>query len=310
MTMIERFSTRTEAPGRRLDFWNRIVGETYDGLVVDTMHQDFGAEMLRWRLGDLTMIWPSSCGVSVRRRPEASRHMDRQRVVLHIAQETAPLLTERGREVPLRTGDLVLCAAEDDYRWDVADRHQMLVVEIDRDRLGDRVNGLDDCIARQIPRELPTSRLLHRFILSLWREGGQDLDPASAAAYADSLTTMIVASLCGARDDGTDCSSVLDRMQAAIAAHAHDPALTPASLASAVGVPLRTLQAAAAARGMTPRQAITERRMALAAEELALRRGVPITEIAFDCGFTDSGHFARRFQERFGMTPTEYRRNH
>ncbi|WP_408590665.1 helix-turn-helix domain-containing protein [Novosphingobium sp.] len=308
--MIERFSTQAEAPGRRLDFWNRIVGETYDGLVVDTMRQDFAAEMLRWRLGDLTMIWPRSCGVTVRRRPEAARHMDRQRVVLHIAQETAPTLTERGREVTLRTGDLVLCAAEDAYCWDVASQHQMLVVEIDRDRLGDRIAGLDDCIARSIPRELPTSRLLHRFVLSLWREGGQDLDPASAAAYADSLTTMIVASLCGARDDGLDCSGVLDRMHAAIAVHAHDPALTPASLASAIGVPLRTLQAAAAGAGTTPRHAITQRRMSLAAEDLAIRRNVPITEIAFDCGFTDSGHFARRFQDRFGMTPTEYRRRH
>ncbi|MFX9073361.1 helix-turn-helix transcriptional regulator, partial [Acinetobacter baumannii] len=67
---------------------------------------------------------------------------------------------------------------------------------------------------------------------------------------------------------------------------------------------------AAAAAGITPRQAITAHRMRLAAEELALRRAVPITEIAFDCGFTDSGHFARRFQDRFGMTPSEYRRQH
>jgi len=33
----------------------------------------------------------------------------------------------------------------------------------------------------------------------------------------------------------------------------------------------------------------------------------PVTEISFDVGFQDSSHFSRRFQEMFGVAPSDYR---
>lgn len=35
---------------------------------------------------------------------------------------------------------------------------------------------------------------------------------------------------------------------------------------------------------------------------------VSVSEIAWRCGFTDSSHFARRFCQRYGTPPREYRR--
>lgn len=314
--MIEQFTTRRETPGRRLDYWNRVVGETYDGLLVDADNRRFDASMLRWRLGDMTMIWPQSCGATVRRRREVASRCNDQRLVVHIAQAASPELTERGRTMVLRPGDMVVCAAEEAYEWRIGDRHEMLVIELDRarlsDRLPDRLGAIDDRIARVIPRERPTTRLLHRFVLSLWREGGTGLDPVAAQAYADSLGTMIAASLGGDRsgenDDAAGEPALIARMHAAIAALAAEPALSPARLAGELGVSLRTLQAAAANAGTTPRHAITAHRLRLAAEELRLHRDAPITGIALDCGFADSAHFARRFQERYGMSPSEFRR--
>ena len=33
-----------------------------------------------------------------------------------------------------------------------------------------------------------------------------------------------------------------------------------------------------------------------------------VTEIAFDCGFTDASYFGRSFRQRYGQTPREFRR--
>ena len=92
--MIERISTQRLAPQQRLDFWNRIVGETVEGLLVDSDVARFDAAMLRWRLDDMTMIWPQSCGATVRRRREAAQAATSQKLVVHIAQEATAVLTE------------------------------------------------------------------------------------------------------------------------------------------------------------------------------------------------------------------------
>ncbi|WP_408581717.1 helix-turn-helix domain-containing protein [Burkholderia cenocepacia] len=35
--------------------------------------------------------------------------------------------------------------------------------------------------------------------------------------------------------------------------------------------------------------------------------GLRIEEVAWRCGFSSAAHFSRRFRERFGQTPTEWR---
>lgn len=45
-----------------------------------------------------------------------------------------------------------------------------------------------------------------------------------------------------------------------------------------------------------------------AAFQLCEQTEMPITEIAIACGFSSSSNFARRFRERFGMTPKKFRK--
>lgn len=45
------------------------------------------------------------------------------------------------------------------------------------------------------------------------------------------------------------------------------------------------------------------------ARDLLSAGSAPITAIALACGFADASHLARRFQERYAMTPTGYRRH-
>lgn len=58
--------------------------------------------------------------------------------------------------------------------------------------------------------------------------------------------------------------------------------------------------------GMTPHAYLMEVRLCHARSLLAGSN--PISEIAFDAGFTDQSHLTRRFRARYGLTPAEYRR--
>jgi len=47
-----------------------------------------------------------------------------------------------------------------------------------------------------------------------------------------------------------------------------------------------------------------------AAKVLLMTRNLPVTEIAYQCGFNDAKYFARRFRQATGQTPSEFKRKH
>jgi AraC-like DNA-binding protein len=99
-------------------------------------------------------------------------------------------------------------------------------------------------------------------------------------------------------------------VQRIVSERIEDPALSPAAIAQELGVPLRTLQAAASRSGSTLTQYIAGQRLHRAARLLLALPHARITDIAFRCGFSDSSYFSRRFQEFFGTSPKRYRARH
>lgn len=59
--------------------------------------------------------------------------------------------------------------------------------------------------------------------------------------------------------------------------------------------------------GKTPHQYITERRLR-EVKELLLSTGMPLTEIAFSCGFTSQSYFNYVFKKAEGMSPGQYKK--
>jgi AraC family transcriptional regulator len=67
------------------------------------------------------------------------------------------------------------------------------------------------------------------------------------------------------------------------------------------------LRAFRAATGTTPHRFVREHRLARAARLLG-EGGASVAQIARGCGFRSAAHFSVRFQARFGVTPSQYRR--
>ncbi|HEU5443318.1 MAG TPA: helix-turn-helix transcriptional regulator, partial [Steroidobacteraceae bacterium] len=90
-----------------------------------------------------------------------------------------------------------------------------------------------------------------------------------------------------------------------------DPDLTPAAVASAHHISVRSLHYAFAGAGTTFIRELMQARLARAREMLSDPRltDVPVIELAARCGFADPSHFARRFRRRFGLSPVAFRRS-
>lgn len=308
-TMLEVLSTRELAPVDRLDYWNELIASTYTGMVVDAPRDRFDARLTVWQMGTLRMVRPYSRAAVISRHAERHTRPTDQTLVAHLLTRGIARLEQRGRTVDLTEGDMVLCAAEEFYRFDTSTTHEMMVVEFDRRTLAERMPNIDDFVAKRISGQLPSTRLAHRYMSSLWQEAPETLPDAHWQMHAGILGDIIASCIKGSCEVMEAPSHfLLTRAEAMILERIGDPDLTPSVLATSLGVPLRTLQAAAASTGTTPSALIMRRRLHRAAKRLVSEPGASVTTIAMECGFADSAHFARRFQQHFGTTPSHYRR--
>lgn len=65
----------------------------------------------------------------------------------------------------------------------------------------------------------------------------------------------------------------------------------------------------AAITGETLQRFISRLRLERAAQKLAMNSETPVTEVAYDCGFSSPAVFSRAFRERYGCSPSRWREN-
>lgn len=309
--MVETVSTRVVGPSDRLGYWNDIIASTYRGMVVNTAQSRFDARLSLWDLGPTRMVRPRSSAATVTRHEDRSTIGSERKIIAHFVNQGQIELFHRGRLAQLGAGDMALCAAEEYYRFNCQTDHELMVVELDGDDLARRLPDLDDHLARTIPGHHLGSRILGRFLGSLWQEATTPLPPALARTHSAVLMDLIVG--CLAHDGGEASRAddpVLQRVREVIMDRLGDFDLGPAMIAHDTGIPLRTLQGMAARGGTTIGQMITDHRLIRGAWLLKSKPQSSITDIALECGFADPSYFARRFVQRFGTSPKAYRTAH
>jgi AraC family transcriptional regulator, positive regulator of tynA and feaB len=154
----------------------------------------------------------------------------------------------------------------------------------------------------------PAGRLLYEVVHDALNRVG----PASPPV--DSYMQLAVYNLLGALfapPDPPPCSphahKLFMRIRHLIEDRVTDPDFGPMEAASEAGISLRYLQKLFTQRGLTCTAFIYSVRLNRAARLLDRRSLLstrePISTIAYDCGFRDYTHFARKFRHRFGYSP-------
>ncbi|MEL6059296.1 MULTISPECIES: helix-turn-helix domain-containing protein [unclassified Methylobacterium] len=122
-----------------------------------------------------------------------------------------------------------------------------------------------------------------------------------AAGFTEKLQTDPPRSLSGA--------AIVSRAQAFITEHIGVEGLSINDVAAALNISVRRLQEVASAEHIALMDWMWERRLRMAQAKLADAAHIvmPVGLIAYQCGFASQAHFSRRFKERFGQTPSEFR---
>lgn len=103
-------------------------------------------------------------------------------------------------------------------------------------------------------------------------------------------------------------SAFIEDLHTLIIKRLDDPTLSVSDLEKGLGLSRsQRHRKLTATLGISSNKLINQLRLEAAAERLS-NSNLPVSAIAYDCGFRDVGYFGKRFRERYGKSPSGYRK--
>ncbi|WP_308818822.1 helix-turn-helix domain-containing protein [Pseudonocardia alni] len=268
----------------------------------------FEAAVRRWWIDDLALV-DCTCGPcsGTRTRRELSG-TDGEFVVVLITLAGRETVAQGDAEAGLKPGDAVVWDSTKPARFAVSEplsKRSLLIPRAALDEVSGRAwmsGGV------MLDGAKPATRLLTSYLdtLSL---ALPDLGSQSVSAARNATLELFIGALRSGIDVPTTTMAqpaLRDAMDRYIERHLLDATVTPAAIAQAHGVSVRTVNRIFNATGQTVGEVIRVRRLARAREELT-DSNLPVSSIAHRWGFSDTSHFSRTFKAHYGSSPSDYR---
>lgn len=304
MSPAEEWAVRTSSRSEAHDAWSQMVSATHLPWTVTevTSRPVFSATVRRRHLADLGLV-ECTCSPNggVRRKHEIAA-TDGEYLVLLMTLSGHEVVSQGGRTLQLSPGNVVVWDSELPAAFGVQDtlvKRSLLVPKAALAEVGARGALRTGAV---LDVSAPAVLLLSRYLDSL----SATLDALPPGAVAPARNAAIELLAAALQDGGiAPCSGPATRSAAEtlIDRRLTDPALTPAVVASTLGISTRSLHRAFEDSGETVGSFIRGRRLARARDDLLA--GHTVTQVARHWHFTDPSHFSRSFKRRFGINPSE-----
>ena len=309
--MFQRYTTIESENCRRLEYWNEVVAGLFSGMVVDG-ERSIAADWAQCSFGDIGLALARSQKSVVSRWAENRSVVHSGRILIHLQHAGTSRTQQRRKAAVLCGGDMTICLPDEPYRIDISNRNEMFVLNCPEAVLDGLAKSPENAAATLLNRSIPSVGLLHDFVGSLFRQDWHsEPDDNEGRALSDILMRLVRYAVVGGGSDETRLPiSNHERTLAFVEEHLFDAGLRTGMIAQRLSVSVRTIQGVFAEMATTPTAYITDRRLAIATDILRSGRDFgTVTDLAYDLGFCDAAHFARRFRERFGLSPGALARN-
>ncbi|MCK9512704.1 MAG: helix-turn-helix domain-containing protein [Pigmentiphaga sp.] len=224
-------------------------------------------------------------------------------------------IRQEGRAALLRPGDWSLYDITRPYEVSVDEASHFLVLHMPGRQLDAWRADMRHAVARVFSAHHGCGRIAMDLLRSSLHEHDQ-LSRGAACHAADAVWQMMGAAVSewsgGLAEPGSLelKQAQLHRVRRYVLDHLGDPDLTPASIAQAFRVSRRYLYKLFELADTTPASYILSERLArshdmLGDESSPIRQ---VGEIAYLFGFSDAARFSHAFRARYGMSPTQWRR--
>ncbi len=312
MTTEQSWSTAQVAPGEEYKFWREALCEAVFELDL-TLPDSVGMSgSIRQRPLDLVPVSliELNCPQTVWRTRAAIARTATPQLEFVTLQHGRAMLSYAGGEVQLEAGDSILIDGQRPYGFSTVDLRSLsfhipltwLERWIPRP---ERVTGIP--LRRSTPWGCAISAVISA---TPWDSMG---DADEQALQADQLAKLLSLALTAPPLSLPDSAPqrTFARAMQMLRRHAHDNALSAEALAHLLKISPRYLYKLFAGNGTTYGRELQNERLALAERMLSDRKfdELPVAEIAWRAGFSDTSHFSRRFKAWKGISPARFRQD-
>jgi AraC-like DNA-binding protein len=315
--MNAMLSIDTLPAARRASAWRDAVCNTFVRLECQPdRHAPLHGHIDACVLGDLHVSRVLSSPQQVKRTAARAAAADEAYVLLSVQLRGRTVVQQAGAQAVLTPGSLAFYDTTRPYTLTLPDDFEQIVLHLPHAAVEHAVPGGLNHMARVITPCNPFAQAIVAIAPQLLRlaSSGQSALAERTAAAAQELIALALESLAApaapaavAPAAGLVTDSLVWRGRDAIGRRLTDPLLAPGAVAVELGVSLRRLQEAFQQHGCTVADCIWDMRLEFARALLANSQAMPIGDVADRSGFLDAAHFSRRFRQRYGITPREYR---
>lgn len=223
------------------------------------------------------------------------------------------VLYQDGRSLQVQPGHLAFYETSQPLALFLGDGHREFVMRFPKERLQLPTAFTDQLTATAIDRAHPLGSVVQSYLFSLPDQlatQSRGVQARLTRTGLDLLGTMFGQILGVTAESFEPKTQLLLRIETFIDNHLDDPALSPDSIARAHYISTRSLRDLFQQTGETVTGAIRERRLQRCAQDLAhpAFAALSCAEIAARRGFISQAHFSRSFKERFGLSPSQFKK--
>jgi AraC-like DNA-binding protein len=271
-------------------------------------------------LGPMQVVVMDIMPTTVHRTPQLISQADPDMLkMLLVCGGGASAVAQGGQQARLSPGEFALYNTRRPYevRCGVDDEPtQLLTFMFPPSLLPLSPGRLRDLAAVRIPATSGVGELTSQFLLQLARNI-DSYTPADAARLSTAALEILAARLAHELDNRnwgtpeTRRHALLTAVQGFIQQHLGDPELSPAAIAAAHHMSLRSLHQLFHEEGLTVAGWIRRRRLECCRRDLSdpALAARPVAAIAAKWGFSSASDFSRAFRAGHGVPPAEYRRS-
>jgi AraC-like DNA-binding protein len=311
-SQIFHFSTDAFRKHERVAAWREVFGRTVLKIdIAPKSAEDFRASAAISRFPNLGLVRASTSAVQ---QGNSRRLISSDDVSFGVVMNSRWGASQLGRSMELYPGDGMLMSNGDVGSLIFPDECRYLAFGLPKSALTALVPDVGALFARRVPATNRALRLLLRY-LELVQDEHPMTAPELQTAFVNHVCDLLALAV-GATRDATELAKTrsvsaarLSAMKDDIRKTLNNSNLSVHDIAARYGVSARYVQRIFEDSGFTFTQYVTEQRLEAAYKALRHRAsaGVPISTIAYDCGFADISHFNRVFRQRFGCTPSDVR---
>jgi AraC-like DNA-binding protein len=304
-------------PAERFAAWRDQARAIYAPAEFRPDHADgFRATARRLDLGHVVLSTSENSPLQVSRTPKLVRQGDPELCIISLVQRGSLSLTQARREATLAPGDLVLYSTSRPNHAHLADkqgRMAMTNLVFRRALLPLPTSAVDRLLAVRLPSRHGPGALLAQFFTHLTTEAtayGPSDDHRLATVACDIVAALLGQYLDTPVSPEARHHALLFRIHTFIQQNLGDPDLTPATIASAHHLSVRSLHRLFHDGGESVAAFIRRHRLEQACRDLAnpAVNARPIHAIAARWCFPRPADFTRAFRTAYGIRPSEYRR--